>query len=320
MLTQINLKGLLKIINGLKCFFQNTCHLHSSSSVGPRLNIWAYLHLVVENLWHMCTGRHCINSNISSPSWFSLWNGPLHFPHEWFSYHPGPLSPAPGAELKSIKHPNILLNMDGLCHVAAPCNASWVIMVITQSSEARPEAPGWRGQTGEPETTGGMVAEEAGHRGQGEAGGALTSLSHKPSLSHQRPLDVCGHSLWSVLLNNQDADEGWWQVFELLGHLCSLDWKTAGRVVGRKVKMCLCLDCRLLKLEILHHETFYCKSKYWCGSWKQIGQSTVLFIFSLYWDGQKIESGSGQNVQAESDPLWEHVVSETEVYSITLRN
>lgn len=52
----------------------------------------------------------------------------------------GPLSPAPGAELKSIKHPNILLNMGGLCHVAAPCNASWVIMVITQPSEARPEA------------------------------------------------------------------------------------------------------------------------------------------------------------------------------------
>ncbi|KAI4801810.1 hypothetical protein KUCAC02_019681, partial [Chaenocephalus aceratus] len=32
--------------------------------------------------------------------------------------------------------------MDGLCLVAAPCNASWVIMVITQPSEARPEAPG----------------------------------------------------------------------------------------------------------------------------------------------------------------------------------
>lgn len=48
----------------------------------------------------------------------------------------------PRAELKSIKHPNILLNMGGLCHAAAPCNAYWVIMVITQPSEARPEACG----------------------------------------------------------------------------------------------------------------------------------------------------------------------------------
>lgn len=158
---------------------------------------------------------------MSSPSWFCLRNGPLHFPHEWFSYHPGLLSPAPGAEIKPIKHPNILLNMDGLCHVADPCNASWVIMVITQLSEARPEALGWRGQTKKAETRR-VAVVETGWRGQGEAGRARALLSHKPLLSYQRPLDECGHSLWSVLLNNQDADEGWWQVFEQ--HcLCSLD-------------------------------------------------------------------------------------------------
>lgn len=44
--------------------------------------------------------------------------------------------------------------------------------------------------------------------------GSRARRAHKPLLSHQRLLDVCGHSLWSVLLNNQDADERWWQVFE----------------------------------------------------------------------------------------------------------
>lgn len=38
-------------------------------------------------------------------------------------------------------------------------------------------------------------------------------------------------------------------------------------------------------------------------------------VFSVfYWDGQKIEKGTGQNVLAESDPLQVHVVPETDVH------
>lgn len=91
-----------------------------------------------------------------------LW--PLFISHTSdFSYHPGLLSPAPAAELKSIKHPNILLNMSGLCHAPASSNASRVIMVITQPSEARPEARRGRGQPWELE-----AAEEGVVGGQGK--------------------------------------------------------------------------------------------------------------------------------------------------------
>lgn len=98
--------------------------------------------------------------NIYTLSWGNmtcvLW--PLLISHTSdFSYHPGPVSPAPAAELKSIKHPNILLNMSGLCHAAASCDASRVIIAITQRSEARPEARGGRGQPGELE-----AAEDGG--------------------------------------------------------------------------------------------------------------------------------------------------------------
>lgn len=99
-----------------------------------------------------------------------LW--PLFISHTSdFSYHPGLLWPAPAAELKSIKHPNILLNMSGLCHAAASSNASRVIMVITQASEARPEARRGRGQPWELE-----AAEEGLVGGQGK--GRRLSLRH----------------------------------------------------------------------------------------------------------------------------------------------
>lgn len=81
------------------------------------------------------------------------------------------------AELKPIKHPNILLNTGGLCHAAAPCNASWVIMVITQPSEARPEALGWRGQIREPGTRRAAVVEGMLLGGQGEAGTARCHIN-----------------------------------------------------------------------------------------------------------------------------------------------
>lgn len=104
-----------------------------------------------------------LSGNIYTLAWGNmacvLW--PLFISHPSdFSYHPGLLSPAPAAELKSIKHPNILLNMSGLCHAAASSNASWVIMVITQASEARPEARRGRGQPCELE-----AAEERGGGG-----------------------------------------------------------------------------------------------------------------------------------------------------------
>lgn len=159
----------------------------------------------------MCTGHCCINS-IFHPFLGSVCEMVSFISHMsgFLIIHTPPRLP-PGADFKPIKHPNILLNMGGLCHVAAPGNASWVIMVITQPSVARPEAPGWWGQTPEPETAG-AVAVQAGQRGQGEAGGSRAALSHKPLLSHQRLLDVwCGRS---PLLNNPDADERWWQVFE----------------------------------------------------------------------------------------------------------
>lgn len=49
-------------------------------------------------------------------------------------------------------------------------------------------------------------------------------------------------------------------------------------------------------------------------------ESPPYYYLFLYRGGQKIEKGTGQNVLAESDPLWVHVVSETEVYTITFRN
>lgn len=89
----------------------------------------------------MCTGHRCIN-NIFPPLPGPLCGMVFFISHmSDFLIIQAPSRLPPGAELKSIKHPNILLNMGGLCHAAAPCNASWVIMVITQPSEARPEAP-----------------------------------------------------------------------------------------------------------------------------------------------------------------------------------
>lgn len=106
-----------------------------------------------------------------------LW--PLFISHTSdFSYHPGLLSPAPAAELKSIKHPNILLNMSGLCHVAASSNASWVIMVITQGSEARPEARRGRGQPWELEAAGEGVVGGQGKGSRLSLGHAVKHLRH----------------------------------------------------------------------------------------------------------------------------------------------
>lgn len=93
-----------------------------------------------------------------------------------FSYHPGLLSPAPAVELKSIKHPNILLNISGLCHAAASSNTFRVIMVITQPSEARPEAHRGRGQPRELE-----AAEEGVMGGQGKENG----LSLRYAVKHR---------------------------------------------------------------------------------------------------------------------------------------
>lgn len=78
-----------------------------------------------------------------------------------FSYHPAPL-----VELKSIKQPNILLNISGLCHAAASSDTFRVIMVITHPLEARPEAPRGRGQPRELE-----AAEEGVMGGQGKGNG-----------------------------------------------------------------------------------------------------------------------------------------------------
>lgn len=193
----------------------------------------------------MCTGHCCINTifhpllgsvcerSSSFPTWviFLSSRHPVACPRCWVKVDKTPKY--------SVKHGRPL-----------PCGRSLQCLLgnYGNNSAVRGEARGPGMMRSELRARDERQSSGRGRReGRGSrwSGRALASLSHKPSLSHQRPLDVCGHSLWSVLPNNQDADEGWWQVFKQRGYLCDLDWQTSpGCVVHKKVKMCLCLDCR----------------------------------------------------------------------------
>lgn len=172
--------------------FLESSPLHLSPSVGHLLNIWAYLHLVLGNIWHMCTGHccttlyfiHCLVPSVKWSSSFPTWvvflssRPPLACPRGWVKVDKTPKY--------SVKHGRPL-----------PCGRSLQCLLgnYGNNSTVGGEARGPRDDEVRPESLGrGAVAAEGGRRGQGEAGRALALLSHKPLLSHQRRPDVCGHS------------------------------------------------------------------------------------------------------------------------------
>lgn len=138
--------------------------------------------------------------------------------------------------------------MGGLCHVAAPSNASWVIMVITQPSEARPEAPGM--------TRSDRRAWDDRRNGGGGSG-ATGSRWGGAGLSRRCPINSGCHirGRWMYVDIPSDLSSSTIKMLMRDDDKCLSSWvicaalteRRFGRVVPWKVKMCLCLDCRAVE-------------------------------------------------------------------------